>query len=100
MNKIDLENTDTGFEYLTQPTFISQGNVLTMKFEVYRVGNENADLIGLVDWQDGITIIEAEHIEIQDFINIMKTASMAIEDCKTQLFDPNNYVLTMIGENK
>lgn len=81
---------ETGFEYLTQPTFVSEGNVLTMKFEVYRVGNEEAELIGLVDWQDGISILEAEHIDPEDFINIMKTASMAIEECKQHLFDQNN----------
>ena len=81
---------ETGFEYLTQQTFVSEGNVLTMKFEVYRIGNEEHVVMGIVDWQDGISILEAEHIEIEDFINIMKAASMAIEECKQHLFDPNN----------
>jgi hypothetical protein len=80
---------ETGFEYSTQPTFVSEGNILTMKFEVYHIGNEEAELTGLVDWQDDITIFQTEHIKIINFINIMKTASMAIEDCKQHLFDPN-----------
>jgi hypothetical protein len=76
---------ETGFEYLTQPTFVSEGNILTMKFEVYRIGNEEAELTGLVDWQDGISILQCEHIEYDDFINLMKTASMAIDDCVKQI---------------
>jgi hypothetical protein len=76
---------ETGYEYLTQPTLKSLGNILTMKFEVYRIGNEEAELTGLVDWQDGITILQSEHIEYDDFINLMKTAFMAIDDCVKQI---------------
>ena len=80
---------ETGFEYLIQPTFVSEGNVLTMKFEVYRIGNEEAELTGLVDWQNDVTIFQTEGIELHDFINLMKTTYMAVEECKKHLFDPS-----------
>jgi hypothetical protein len=80
----------TGYEHRIKKTFESEGKILTMKFEVYRVGDEEATLNGLVDWQDGITIFHTEHIEMHDFMNILITTFKAVEECISQLYNPNN----------
>ena len=46
---------------------------------------EEPVLEGRVDWQDGISLCSAEHLEYEDFIPIMMVASMAISECKEHI---------------
>lgn len=68
-----------------QPLDSMNKEVLSVAFFVYYEDRYDPDSIivsGRVDWQDGVTIFQSEHIEYDDFIPVMVVASAAIAECK------------------